>query len=273
MVEVVFSESVAGHMAYAMGRNLPFGSRNDIFSFPLSLSIGEIDENGISKKREEILFNLFRISLQTAEKTAAKYVKESKEKLIALTERAANGEPVRIWNSDMPEDACGTYWLMNQLYPIGLKKTEVIIVKLPKYEEREDGVSVRYEGWGEVESARWGKMATLGKKLPVNLMSPMAEYWRQLCQENMPLRAVVNGRLVSVPETFYDTFILREIASQEQEFSEAEAIVNILVKYRLGIGDSWIALRIEEFIRSGLLSVGSFAKDGEAVYRQILRKK
>ena len=116
-------------------------------------------------------------------------------------------------------------------------------------------------------------MATLGKKLPVNLMRPMAEYWRQLCRENMPLRAVVNGRLVSVPETFYDTFILREIASRGQEFSEAEAIVDILVKYRLGIGDSWIALRIEEFIGRGMLSIGSFAKDGEAIYRRTLRKK
>lgn len=35
--------------------------------------------------------------------------------------------------------------------------------------------------------------------------------WMELTEDNSPLRAVVNGELVGVPEDFYDFLILREI--------------------------------------------------------------
>ena len=37
-------------------------------------------------------------------------------------------------------------------------------------------------------------------------------------QENSPLRAVIHGKLVSVSETLYDTFILRELDTLDDEF-------------------------------------------------------
>ena len=63
---------------------------------------------------------------------------------------------------------------------------------------------------------------------------------------------MLNGRLVSVPETLYDGFITREIAAAADEFHEANLIGRILGKYELGIGDAWVAHRIECMIKAGI---------------------
>lgn len=92
-------------------------------------------------------------------------------------------------------------------------------------------------------------------------------------KENSPLRTILNGQLLSVPETFYDFFILREIDAQRNEFPEAAVAGNMLGKYRLGIGDAWVALRIEEFVQDGLLEAVTMASPGDPVYHRILHKR
>ena len=101
----------------------------------------------------------------------------------------------------------------------------------------------------------------------------LAYEWAELQKENAPLRAVINGRLQSVPENFYDDFILREIVLEKNEFREANLIGRILGKYQLGIGDGWLALRIEEMIRAGKLGIVSSAPEDELSYQRILKKK
>ena len=86
------------------------------------------------------------------------------------------------------------------------------------------------------------------------------------------MRAVINGKLHSVPETFYDCFICREIEMEKEEFREANVIGRILGKYQLGIGDTWISYRIEKMIQDGKLSVASPAAKGMPVYHRNLKK-
>jgi hypothetical protein len=74
------------------------------------------------------------------------------------------------------------------------------------------------------------------------LLHAIASHWAELQKENAPLRAVINGRLQSVPENFYDDFILREIALEKNEFHEANLIGRIFGKYQLGIGDGWLCV-------------------------------
>lgn len=161
---------------------------------------------------------------------------------------------------------------MEQLRPVGLEKLDVTVVELPEWEKRPDGCIVQYTGWGEIEPYRFGEMALLEKKLPVNLLRSLASHWVELQQENATLRAVLNGKLVSAPECLYDTFILRELEKQENEFNEARLVGQVLGKYQLGIGDAWIALRIEQFIKDGLLIPITVPEPGTPIYHRILQK-
>ena len=225
------------------------GSDRDIVSFDLLLSVGDIDENGVGAPRKSVLRSLYPEWADDMAKT----VEKAQENLSILLERAGKGESVRIWSSSYPDDACGLYWLLEQLRPIGFENLDVTVVRLPEFQERPDGTAVQYAGWGEVEPYQFGRMAGTGERLPVSAGRMMADRWKQLQRENAPLRAVLNGRLVSAPESLYDPYILREIDAQDQEFRGADVVGNVIGKYQLGIGDGWIVRRMEQFIRSGIL--------------------
>ena len=60
--------------------------------------------------------------------------------------------------------------------------------------------------------------------------------------------------------------------SQPEEFSEAALIAQIMIRFRLGVPDVWIAHRVDEMIRTGRLAVVSQAPEGHPAYKRILRK-
>ena len=100
----------------------------------------------------------------------------------------------------------------------------------------------------------------------------MADRWKELRRENAPLRAVLNGRLVSAPETLYDFFLFREIAAQPEEFREEEVIGRVLGVTQMPISDEFLALRMEQLIQDGLLEAVTQPEPGKASYRRVLRK-
>ena len=91
--------------------------------------------------------------------------------------------------------------------------------------------------------------------------------------QNAPLRAVVNGRPVSVPEDFYDSFVRDVLRAQPKEFREAEAIGTLLATLRPGVSDGFAARRIEALVQAGLLEAMSSPAPGRPVYDRVLRKK
>ena len=75
------------------------------------------------------------------------------------------------------------------------------------------------------------------------------------------------------PENLYDPVIIREIEAESGEFQEAMIIGRVLGKYQLGIGDSWVALRIEEMIRAGKLETVTEAAENMPLYHRVLKRK
>ncbi len=248
------------------------GNRRDILCFPVALSVGDIDEDGIGGKREAALQLLMSIYPKEKKQLIQDMLTTARKSLTELFSRAEQGEPIRIWTSDTPDEANGYYWLMEQLRPVGYGHLDVTCVMLPEFQVMPGNIAAIYTGWGEVPPHQWGKLATLARKLPADYMHRLADRWKQLKTENTMLRAVLNGQLVSVPETIYDSFILQELEEQDEEFLEAKVIGNVLGKYRLGIGDGWIALRMEQLIRSGVLQAVTQPAPEDPMYHRILCK-
>jgi hypothetical protein len=248
------------------------GDSMDVFSFNLAWSVGCIADSSVGKERLAALERLFSTYPEGVGKPAAeKLYQLAIKSLDAVRNRAENGETLRIWYSNQPDEICGLYWLMDLLKSWKQSSAKVVLVKLPEW-ETEEGTIIRHSGWGEVEPGKWHNCLGLQKTVPPALLHAVASRWSELQKENAPLRAVINGRLQSVPENFYDDFILREIVLESDEFREANLIGRILGKYQLGIGDGWLALRIEEMIRAGKLEALSSAPDDGPSYRRILKK-
>ena len=247
------------------------GRRKDILRFALALNVGPIDEDGIGPQRETSLRLLMRVFPQEEDEVVRELLDGARQSLAALLQRAAK-EPIRVWTSDQPDEACGLCWLLFQLRQLHAS-CDVVCVRLPRWSLREDGTTVLWNGWGEVPPYLWGRLAQSAEPLPASLQQGLAAQWEQLREENAPLRAVVSGSLVSVPETFYDSFLLRELAQEEEVFEEARVIGRVLGKYRLGLSDGWAACRLEEWVRQGLLEPVTQPQPGGPAYHRLLRRR
>lgn len=249
------------------------GNSADIYGFNLVLSVGDISENKPGIKRKQTLEHLYGVYPNNEGLYAAQEIfKRLNENLTTVRERAAAGEFLRIWYSNQPDEMCGLYWFMEQLDQWKVHSEQVSVVKLPEWEADEKENIIRKNSWGEVSPDEWYRYLPMQKPVTPVFKQSCASHWQELQEENAPLRAMLNGQLVSVSEKLYDDFILREIAAEGEEFQEAMIIGRVLGKYRLGIGDSWVAFRIEEMIHSGRLEVVSAAAEDMPVYHRVLKK-
>lgn len=309
MIEIVFSENVAGSMTVAMGSVVGGAVGVAILredgKKPSKWTLWrakrkaerEIRENwkdsvALEGDRGDILCFPLGLSvggireecpgeerfkalelLACGRREAAELLEKGRESLERLLDRAKAGETLRIWSSGEPDEACGLCWVLDRLRPLGLEKLKLILVKLPETEEQRDGVVVRYRGWGDVGPQDLGRLALTGKELSPEEAEALADRWRVLWRENGALRAVENGIPVSVGEDHYDRFLLEELEGQPERFREAVLIGNVLGKYRLGIGDGFVHSRVEALVEQGVLEAVTVPEAGDVVYRRELRKK
>lgn len=243
------------------------GSPGDVFSFGLGLSMGDISRPEPAFRREMLSVLLAASWPEGAEERAAELTEQGERNLRAVLDRAQRGDTLRIWYSQQPDELCGLCWLMEQLGEAGT----VTLVALPPWTCRGDQL-VCCQGWGEVSPARWGRYASGGVSAQPVLRRALGARWRELRAENGPLRAVVNGRLHTMPAELYDPFLRRELAELEEVFSEGELIGRVLGRHQLKISDGWLALRVEELIRAGeLIPLEEAPPEGPA-YRRKLKK-
>ena len=113
-----------------------------------------------------------------------------------------------------------------------------------------------------IDSSHWKK------ELSEHEQKVFAARWDELKEEDAPLRVLINGCLVGVKEDFYDFLIRRELP--EGEIIQARLIGNLLLKYPLGISDSWYMNRIKHMIETGEIKV---VKEADEIFRRSIRKE
>lgn len=249
------------------------GESGDVYCFDIALSVGDISDDGLGEQRKSVLRSMLSICpFDDLEHQIEEKMLKSKTALSSVMERYIKGEEIRIWYSYNPDELCGMYWLMAQLWPLNCQ-TAINCVKLPVWDYGKANTIISRNAWGEIAPGEWGKYTSCQEKVRPELISAYAMKWRQLQEENAPLRVMLNGQLQSVPEDFYDSFIVREIATQPEQFKMAIVIGNVIGKYQLGIGDAWVSFRIEKMIHNGILEIVQDTPENDISYCRILRKR
>ncbi len=250
------------------------GNPADVLAFSAAFSVGKLVDDRpdcLGAARAEALRLLTGCYPDCGADAAASMLQTCRKNLQALLARVRQGEGIRVWCSTAPDEQCGLHWLAAQLTAAKLTP-KITLVSLPAFETRRDGVVVQRTSFGEVAPEEWGRLAQNGALLPKNLLAGLASRWAQLQAENAPLRAVVNGQLVSVPDDFYDPFLRRELDAQPDEFREAKLIGRTMGRYQLGVSDGWYAHRIEQFLQDGLLVSLTEPDADSPTYHRMLRK-
>jgi hypothetical protein len=228
----------------------------------LDLDIGDISGTDAGTgQRRNVLEQLYGCYPDVPEAIWEK----NEQTLARLAEAKATGELVRVWVSDAsPADQCGLCFLCCLMDGA---ETPLSVVRAPSQVEREaDNTVIEYRGLGDIPAEEFGALAETAQPLTVLQRGFLAGRWHELVRENAPLRAIVNGRLMSVGEDFYD-FALR------QNLPEGDFVMAKLIGLALGglpgVSDRWLFDRVQAMIAAGELTEISPAT-GDHPYSAIL---
>ncbi len=217
------------------------GSPKDVFPLTLALDIGALSDN--IGDRLSVLQNLFGRYDGAAEEMAA----GNRRTLSRLEEAIDAHEAVRAWVSNCnPAELCGLYFICDLLRDA---EVPLSVVFTPVIQENGNTI-VQYGGTGEIPPEAFGDLAGNEKRISISCKRFYADLWRDLIRENAPLRAVINGKVMSVPEDFYDFVLMANMP--EGKFVAARVLGKALTQMP-GVGDTWLYLRLQKMIKSGRL--------------------
>lgn len=234
------------------------GDPDDVLALSLGLSMGDI-RDPLGEERRALLADWHE-----EEETADKYWRRNRETAARLTACGAE-DRVRIWADQTPDNACGLLHAASLL-----KRTDasVSLILLPPWRVRSHGTVAAYRGWGEVSPEEFGQFLHLEQPLTPMVLRMLADRWRCLREENAPLRAIVNGRVRSVGENFYDDCIRRHLPAGQTKIGHL--IGEVLGREQPGIGDRLLADRIRALLDRGEYRM--VQEDRERFYGSIIEK-
>lgn len=285
MIEILFGDSEAGSMKAAKNKIVvgkvngpvsvwmagkktppqnPFtgwieGTSEEVICLGFMMDIGNIKVQMDSPYRRELIHSMYAQNQWEQDGETEEELKNAGDvyakELYRLMEFLDHGEAVRIWYSDTPYSRCGFYSLCQILKGY---ENEISAVKLPAHIVRENCI-FSYQSWSEVSAEEFAGFLPYEKALSKEEVRMYAMLWSELIEENSPLRAVVNGKVLSVPEDFYDFLIWKRL--KNVPLKEARLIGDILGQSQIGVGDWWYNRRIEYYIKQGEIRVVEDSKN------------
>lgn len=277
MIEVLFGESEAGAMRVAKSNNIQdinkgptsiigkerymskqkikwiSGKSEEVICLGFLLDIGNIKESVDSPYRKNLIFSMFYQEQWGNDAEMAEELKQTGnfyvEELKRLEKYLNQDETVRIWYSDSPYAKCGLYFLCNRMRKY---ENPIVVVKLPEYKVIHNGI-ILCHNWGDIAAEEFSEFLQYERTLSREERMMYGQLWTKLVEENAPLRTIINGKIISVEEEFYDFFIWKRLT--DKPIKQARLIGDILGYYPISIGDWWYAARIEKFIQQGRIRI------------------
>lgn len=266
MIEIFFSDSAAGEFKYSQ---LYDGDSTDICSFPILLDFGKIKEGIFSAYRKNLYTEMFweaYPALKESQDRMDDYFDGYAMQLQKLKEFLEQGKPIRIWVDRNPASQCAYHYICNILTEY-IGKTEVFVVEMPLYLELGERM-VSYHSWGCMDSSELNNMLIHQRKLSDKEIMMMSMHWKKLVEEDSGLRAVINGKLVSVGANFYDDMILQYIG--DKEMTEKEITGGFLEDSDFGLNYMLVVWIVKRLIQNGkIVEKRKETKTSEAFYGAI----
>lgn len=210
------------------------------------MDIGDIKQPVNSQYRKKLIFSLYALEQRGCGDVMEMEGRQISDAYCHDLERLQNdlshGVPVRAWYSDAPYAICVFYHLCTLLREY---ENEVSAVKLPEY-KLTSNTAILFQSWGEAAEEDFEEFLPYAKKLSKQEVQMYAGLWDDLREDNSPLRAVINGRVIGAPEDFYDFLIWDRLT--EQPLKQAELIGDLIGEHQIGVSEWWYAKPIDDLI-------------------------
>ena len=216
------------------------GSREDVFDLGLDMHIcgisGLNDLEARMASFRKLIADHPQGDVEALQRSSHEYGLKDLE---ACIRRAKTGEHIRIWYADAADERCNMMWLVWSLRQAGVPAEQVLRVCVPS--------------WEGVRPGDYHKLAGGQQALSPAEMDGIAGTWAKLMEENAPLRALVEGEIVSVADDFYDEVILAQARAMGQPLQQNWLIGELARRYP-GMDEDWLVTRMEVLFADGRLA-------------------
>ncbi len=227
------------------------GKADDVFDLSMSLNIGDISSwENLDKRVDsfaDFQYDQENYEIKENERRNHEYVLEDLNTIIS---RVCSGEPARIWYGEGVGEILGFQWLM-----WNFKNTNIPIEKL---------VVIHSKSLLNIKPGDWYKYVDLAVPVTPEMMSIAIEQWEYHMKENAKLRAMEDGVVKGVDESYYDNLILKEAKLLSEKYGEFQEnwLIGSLSDSKPELPYYWFYTRIEQLILSGTFEVTKPSDDG-----------
>ena len=228
----------------------------NLYKLQMEAEIGDISEIPFGEKRKYEFINLYGVKESSRREHMFNYVFE---KLSEIEQKAKQGEKIRIWYSEAPDEICAFCYFLCLLDIWEIENENIFCVKLPGYILFENGKYEKRPSTGSYEPELLVKALDFQRPLTSSYRSFYIKQWKRAQSENTGMRTVLSGEIVSVYEDFYDQIIITEIRKRKGIIKETELLIDSLVKTNTDV--QFIISRIDNLINEGILEVVEEQRD------------
>lgn len=263
---IVFGDSPAGSLKIAL-KELELDQQEKIIPFSDIFSIGPVwqlhDAQGITKRYEWLSTHI-----NIDEEVLLNYEDNFKRTLLDI-EQIPSHHPIIIWVGENAHEQTGLRFV---LYLLKEKTNDIYIIHTNKaYKIHFDRHDIDFTPlrMGELTSKQLEqiyKNEKNGHVLTQSERKTFEQQWEQLSKEHQVLRVWKSHKITSVPENFYDDYIINTVKKfhkkkKQKDFIKSARIIGEVIGHLdQYIGDQFIEYRVRRLIVDGVFDMEGVPK-------------
>jgi hypothetical protein len=263
---IVFGDSPTGSLKIAL-RDLGLNQIERIITFPDLFSIGPIwklhNSDGIVNRYEWL-----RTHLNIDDQVLLNY-KANIHRTISEINQLPSNQPIIIWAGENAHEQTGLIFV---LYLLKEKANDIFIINTNEAYKTHFGkpeIDFTPRNMGELSSEQLKQIyehEKNGQVLTQTERKAFEQQWERLCEDKEVLRIWESNKITSVPENFYDEYIINTVEKLHQNkkhndfIKSARIIGEVIGHLNQYIGDQFIEYRIIRLIVDGIFDIEGVPK-------------
>ncbi|MCR8853673.1 DUF1835 domain-containing protein [Lysinibacillus fusiformis] len=263
---IVFGDSPTGSLKIAL-KELGLNQQEKIIAFSDLFSIGSIlnlhNSHGVANRYEWL-----KTHLNADDEVLFRYQANFKSTILKI-EQTPSHHPIIIWAGENAHEQTGLRFV---LYLLKGKTNDIFIVNTNEaYKTHFDRTKIDFtpSHMGELSSEQLKQIyenEKNGHALTQTERKALEQQWEKLCEDKEVLRIWESNKIVSVPETFYDEYIINTVKKFHQkkkhnDFIKSARIIGEIVGHlNQYVGDQFIEYRVRRLIVDGIFDMEGVPK-------------
>lgn len=266
ITHIVFGDSPTGSLKIAL-KKLGLNQQEKIINFSDLFSIGPIwnlhDAQGMNDRYEWL-----RTHINIDDEVLFNYEESFKQTILNI-EQIPSHHPIVIWAGENAHEQTGLRFV---LYLLKEKINDIFIINTNEaYKIHFDRPEIDFtpRNMGELSSDQLKQIyenKKAGHALTQTERKAFEQQWEQLCEDKEVLRIWESNKIMSVPETFYDEYIINTVKKFHQKkkhndfIKSARIIGEVIGHLNQYVGDQFIEYRVRRLIVGGIFDMEGVPK-------------